>query len=402
MILRDFASCRETVDDIKNITEKRRYILIFKYDTPVHFGLNYCCDNLAGNYDIYLINESTIHGNNFLIPNGVTLMQRNHYRGAVREPFKDENNLNYNSDVIFYHGSFSNRIHRDNDFVFRFSSPTIMESCGGPGYTSIEDEFKSILHSDWIQPFPEFYNIEDQAVFDTKHSGKFVGDFCYDFSEMPTYKLGDLIDPYTKIAVIDMPDVNELIKLSFTNSIAAEGYLSEDADPNIKFNNGITVNLEEFKSRLTWCFIKFNQFVMDSVFSQVDIIIDVEDGTFNVMNETLKVKFRELRQKDIVEDLTLLVTRIGEVVDREFGELDDTPDEIYMNNLCPNRVYVHISNTGCKIKVSNTYKLDLNKRTGRIDPIYSSSESSAGDTDEIVSTQCSDLAVSWSGEKHDY
>ena len=395
MILRDFTPCRETVDDIKNITEKRRYLLIFKYDTPIHFGLNYCYDNLAGNYDLYLINESTIHGNNFLIPKGITLMQRNHYRGTVKEPLLDGNKINYNADVIFYHGSFSNRIHRDNDFVFRLSSPTFMESCGGPGYTSIEDEFRSILNSDWIQPFPEFYNIEDQAVFDTKHTGRFVGDFCYDYSEVPTYKLGDLIDPYTKIAVIDMPNVNDLIKLSFTNSIASEGYLSEDADPNIRFNNGLSVNLESFKEKLTWCFIKFNQFVMDSVFSQVDIIIDVEDGTFNVMNETLLVKFRELSKKSIMDDLSLLVTRIGEVVDREFGELDETPNDIYMNNLCPNRVYVHISNTGCKMRVSNTYKLDLNKRTGKLNPIYASSDSSAGDTDEIVSVQCSDQAIGW-------
>lgn len=398
MILRDFASCRETVDDIKNITEKRRYILIFKYDNPIHFGLNYCYDNLAGNYDLYLINESTVHGNNFYIPHGITLMQRNHYRGSVREPIIDGDKINQNSDIIFYHGSFTNRIHQDNGEIFRLSSPTVMESCGGPGYTTIEDEFKYLLKSECIQPFPEFYNIEDQAVFDNKHTGRYVGDFWYDYNEVPSYKLRDLIDPYTRIAIIDMPDMNALIKLSLADSIASENYLCEDADPNIKFNNGLTVELESFKEKLTWCFIKLNQYLMDSVFSQADIIIDTEDGTFNILNESLRVKFRELNKKDIMDDLTLLVSKVSELVDDQFGEIDDTPSEIYKNNLCPNRVYVHISNTGCKMKVSNTYKLALNKHNGQINPIFATSESSASDTDEIVSIQCSDLGILWGKE----
>ena len=400
MLLRDFPSCRESVDDIKNITEKRRYILIFKYDDPVHIGLNYCYDNLVGNYDIYLINESTVHGNNFYIPNGITLMQRNHYRGIIKEPFKDStSNLNLNAEIMFYHGSFIDRVHQENGEVFKLSSPTLMKSCGGPGYTSIEDELKCLLRSDYIQPFPEFYNIEDQAIFDNKHTGKIVGDFCYEFNDVPDYKLGDLIDPYTKVAVIDMPNINKLIKLSFADSIASENYLNEDDDPNITFNTGLTVNLESFKSKLTWCFIKINQFLMDSVFSQADIIIDIEDATFNILNDSLRLKFRELNKKDIMTDLTALVTKVSELVDNLFGEIDDTPNEIYSNNLCPNRLYIHISNTGCKMKVSNTYKLSLNRRNGKMSPIYSSSDSSAGDTDELVSVQCSDMGVMWGDNK---
>ena len=138
---------------------------------------------------------------------------------------------------------------------------------------------------------------------------------------------------------------------------------------------------------------------MDSVFSQADIIIDVEDGTFNILNDSLKVKFRELTKKDIMDDLTLLVTKVSELVDREFGEIDDTPNEIYKNNLCPNRIYVHISNTGCKMKVSNTYKLALNKYNGQMNPIFATSESSAGDADEIVSVQCSDMGILWGKDK---
>lgn len=393
MLIRDFPSCLEDVSDIKQITEKRRYIIIFKYDTPVHMGYNYTYDNMCGNYDIYLINESTIHGDDFMIPYGITLFNRNQYRGIIRNPFLENGEINNSAEVMFYHGSYSNRVHKTDGDVFKLSSPTIIEGGMGPGASTIEDELMRMLNSDWIQPYPEFYNIEDQAVFSTRHKSTFVGDFLYDYNDVPTYTLGRLIDQYTKVAVVEMPNINNLINLAFADTFAEEGHLVSNPDPIVKYNNGVSIALEDFKRSISYCFIKINQYVMDSVFSQVDVIINTEDGTFNVVNETIRLKFRELSKKDIVNEMTVLIYRIGELVDRWFGveNISNIPTEVYKENLFPDRVTFHISNVGCKIKVSNTKKYIIDSKGAKV-PIFSKSESSASDTDEMVAIECSDLS----------
>ena len=392
MLIRDFPSCMEDVSDIKQITEKRRYIFIFKYDTPIHMGYNYTYDNNCGNYDLYLINESTVHGNDFLIPYGITLYNRNQYRGIVKMPFLENGELNKAAEIIFYHGSYSNRVHKNDGDVFTLSSPTVIESGDGPGSTTIEDALMEVLNSECVQPYPEFYNVEDQAVFSSKHKRSIVGDFLYDYNDVPTYVLNQLIDPYTKIAVIEMPNLNNLINLAFADTIAEEGHLINNPDPMINFNNGTSINLEDLKKAISFCFIRINQYVMDSIFSQVDVIIDIEYGTFNVVQETLKLKFRELTKQDVVRDMATLVYKIGELVDNWFGEENNKiPTEAYIENAFPNRLMYHISNVGCKVKVSNTKKLFTGDK-GVMAPIYSKSESSASDADEMVAIECSDQA----------
>ena len=156
MLIRDFPSCKETIDDIDNIVEKRRYIIFFIYDGP-HKTLNATYNGVDNNYDIYLINESVTYGNNYIIPKGIKLLNRNCYRGVIKNPFDEKGKINRQAMIQFFNGTYSNTIHRENGDVFRMSTPMVLED-GGLGGTNIEDELMSILNSNYIQPFPKYYN----------------------------------------------------------------------------------------------------------------------------------------------------------------------------------------------------------------------------------------------------
>ena len=378
MLIRDFPSCKETIDDIDNIVEKRRYIIFFIYDGP-HKTLNATYNGVDNNYDIYLINESVTYGNNYIIPKGIKLLNRNCYRGVIKNPFDEKGKINRQAMIQFFNGTYSNTIHRENGDVFRISTPIVLEG-GGLGATNIEDELMTILNSNYIQPFPKYYNIEDQGYFENRDKTSYVGDFLYDFVECPMYKLGDLIDPYTIFAKINIPMENQLVKSGLLNPYTmAEICTNSDLDPNIKFNNGVSLNLGELKERITKAFLDINKFVINSIFSQIDVIIDIQDGSFNVIKDTIKLKYRDISKDKINKEYILLVMNINDLTDNLFGEVD-VPNSAY--DLCPDRIMIHISNGDCRITLTNTR---INNKS-----FIANGISSLSDADELVSLTLAD------------
>lgn len=378
MLIRNFPSCKETIDDINNIVEKRRYIIFFIYDGP-HKTMNATYNGADNNYDIYLINESVTYGNNFIIPKGIKLFNRNGYRGVVRNPFNENGTINKRAIIQFFNGTYSNTIHKENGDIFRVSTPTVME-CGDLGGTSIEDELMICLNSQYIQPFPKYYNIEDQGYFEKIDNYK-VGDFLYDYTSCPMYNLGDLIDPYTVFAKISIPMDNQLVKRGLLNPYTMEEICSSsDLDPNVTFKNGVSLDLGELKERITRTFLDIHKFVMGSIFSQVDVIIDMVDSTFKVVEDTIKLKYMDISKDQIRKEYLRLVININELTDNMFGEMD-VPSSSY--EMCPDRLTIHISNGDCRVKLSNT-------RT-RNKQFVATGISSSSDADEILTLTLSEL-----------
>ena len=211
MIIRPHQRIIEEVSDLKQIVEKRRYMFIYTYSGPHKaFGHDILLSNQDFYNDIYLVNDSTVHGTGFLIP---------------------------------------------------------------PGYACMEDEFQSILNSheiiNGIQPFPQFYNVEDMAVLESKNIKVPMGDFTYDFNDVPTYRLGDLVDPYTKIIFVNCPTSNQLLDESSFDAVG-------EPTQSVLFNNGYNIDLGGFKSSATEICMLFNEYLMDSIFSEANLVVDTD------------------------------------------------------------------------------------------------------------------------------
>lgn len=374
MIIRNFGNQKDTIDDIKNIEQARRFILIFRYNGP-HTTLNCVYNTIDDNYDVYLINCSVVKGNNFLVPLGITLYCKNQYRGNCQHALNFDGKVNYDAMVSFYESSFGNRVHRSDKDFWCLSSYDCVDNTG------VESEFLQTMKSELIQPYPMYYNIEDQAQMELLNPKGKYGDFIYDMTGCPMYRLGDLIDSRTKIAIVDMPYKVQMVKPAAllyrdaSNCYPTDDIYPTDEDsmnPNIKFDNGIVADLGEFQFDISSAFMLITEYILNSVFSSLDVIIDTESGMFNVPMNTLKVRFDNLSKDFILKDYINLTNKIGDAVDRYFGEID-IPNAAYRSNAYPTRLYMHFSESGCKIRASN-YQMKL-KATDNI---------SSSDSDEYV------------------
>ena len=391
MLIKSFTKELEDIDDIKNITNKNRYIFIYKYDAPHQctcqspFGYFNGVDDW---YDIYLINDSVVEGIDYLIPRGVTLWNRNAYRGYAKGIINPDGSFNKNAIITFTNGSFLNRVKPkiNEDTPYEIYSSDIIACCGSPGGTVYEDELMSTLHTEVIQPFPKFYNIEDQARLKSRNDKMFVGDFTYDYTECPVYTLRELTDKYTKVAKIDIPSNYNLIDLSVIDDPTNEISL----DPWIKLNNGVKIDGTMIKNAITKLYLIIYDAVYRSIFSSVDVIVDIESGIFNVIPKCLK--FSNVTKKEISYNTAKISNIISEEMDNFSELIEDVPDAIFINNLSPNRITFNIGNYDSTIKLSNIYHMiGVNEKTKQPECIHAMDRISASDSDEMSRVYASGL-----------
>lgn len=396
MLIKPFVKQIEEIDDIKNITQKNRYIIIYRYSGPHETSMMNTLRPIKFNdfdnyYDVYLINDSQITGINYYIPQGIKLFNRNSYRGISQNILLPGNKINYAAEISFTVGTYLNRIIRPHDSPLVLSSVDSILNSGYPGGTAMEEEVMRILNSEYIQPYPEFYNIEHQARMNGKYGDSVkIGDFLYDYGEMKSYTLKELIDAYTKIAIIDIPTEFNIV----------DPYTLENSVPNpyIRLNNGKYIELESLKAEITKMYLDLSISMSRTVFSTCNVIIDIESGLFSVPKDSLKLKFSGLSKDEIAKDYARICLDISNDIDNLSDSSMDVPDAIYANNLAPNRVTLHIENACSLIKISNIYSNTVVRKgnelkkssTGALGSI------SAGDTDEMVS--CWAAGINFGGD----
>ena len=394
MLIKPFSRILEDIDDIKNIVGKHRYIFIYNYDSPhpctcqSPFGYFNDINSIDKWYDIYLINDSIVEGMDYLVPKGVTLWNRNSYRGYAKNIINPDGSFNKNEIITFTNGSFLNRVKPklSKDLPYDIYSGDILSCCGSPGGSTFEDELMCTLGSECVQPFPMFYNVEDQARLKSKNNNIQVGDFTYDYCECPMYTLNELIDTHTKVAKIDIPSRFNIIDLSvvddYTNEIAL--------DPWVMLNNGMKMDGTRLKNAVTKMFLISYDAVYKSLFSSVDIILDIESSIFNVIPKNLK--FSNVSKEEIKYSIAKLSNTISEELDN-FNELMlDIPDELFINDLGPNRITFNICNYDATIKISNIYNIiGTNNKTKKPENVHATDRISASDCDEMSRAWASGL-----------
>lgn len=383
MLIKPFTKQREEIDDIDNITQKSRYIFIYRYDAPHSCSYSNIIGKFNGPtnmYDVYLVNDSQVDGVGFYVQKGVRLQNRNTYRGYAQNLLFPDGKINYDSVVTFMDGTYLNRIEPK---LFRQDpEPLSIHSidgllCGGLAVTTLDDEITTRLGTDIIQPFPQFYNVEDQMWLSNKHKGLKVGDFVYDYSECPVYRFGDLVDKYTKIAIVDIP--------SKGGNLLEQELLPYAVDPNVKLNNGNVAYLEQLKGDITSIFIDVFATISRSVFSCIDVIVDLECVSFNVIPKNLK--FNNLKKEDVERERLKIAYDVSEKLDNIIEITSDVPDELYMNNLCPNRLTIHVDNFNSLIRLTNIYQdIVLINKDGKAkkEHLGASGKVSSSDADDIV------------------
>ena len=381
MLIKPFFSPKEDIDDIKNITQKSRYIFIYRYDSPhaCSYSNIFGQFNSVGNfYDIYLINDSQVDGIGFYITKGVKLQNRNCYRGYSQDLLMpDGKTLNYNATITFIQGTYLNRV-MPKELPQEHLSIISADTCSGygPAGNSFEEELYCKLGTDIIQPFPQYYNVEDQMWLSNKHNKTKIGDFMYDHELVPRYTLSDLVDQYTKIAIVDIPS---------KGNVLSQELLPYAVDPTMILNNGRKASMESLKSTITNIFIELFMQVSRSVFSAVDIIIDLDTGEFDV--KPTNAKFVGLDTKTLALERLKIAAAVSEEIDDIVEMTQDVPDELYYNNLCPNRLSFHIDNYNSTIRLSNIYQNTIVKdKEGNktIDHLGASGKLSSSDSDDLV------------------
>lgn len=327
MIIRDFHEPVESIDDIPSILEAKRHIFIYKYASPRQ-TLSVIYNGPDDVYDVYLVNDSVVLGNGFYVKPGITLHTRNVYRGMSTGLLNVDGTINYNATVTFHQGIYTNRFKNKKSGGFNFSS----FSCGGPGLNSIEDEFMAEVGSEWIQPFPEFYSIEDQA-FRTNKIGQDnifkYGDFVYDYSNVPTYVFKQLVDKRTTINVIEMPNHNSLVDCNALSKPEPVAMI----DTRIKCDNGAMCDLGAFKIALMSFFIEVNKICFENEFYDFGINVSVKDALFNIDRSIIKKKHKiAISPEEIRRSYAELEQSIGNAVYKYFDgydeEYSDMPSEI--------------------------------------------------------------------------
>ena len=156
-------------------------------------------------------------------------------------------------------------------------------------------------------------------------------------------------------------------------------------DPNVKLNNGNVAYLEQLKGDITSIFINVFAAISRSVFSCIDVIVDLECVSFNVIPKNLK--FNNLKKEDVERERLKIAYDVSEKLDNIIEITSDVPDELYMNNLCPNRLTIHVDNFNSLIRLTNIYQdIVLINKDGKAkkEHLGASGRVSSSDADDIV------------------
>lgn len=386
MIIRPRTNQIETINDIENIKQARRFIFIYKYRSPKQALMTetdsfpsenvYMGDTL---YGIYIVNLSTIDGVGYIVPSKYMVHSRNGYRGSCRDAILANGQINPNARVNLYTASYANRIHNKTmNSVLEGSFNTISTLATEYG---AEQEMLRILNSAVAAPMPEYYNFEEQARM-AENNFKDL-DFVMNYCEVREYRLSEFIDHRTSIMLVSVDgDKNNVI-------------LDRLADVCEFGNSNSTVDISSIKDLMFNAFTDCFANTLDSVFSEACYIFDLSSGLFNIPKETLKLKFKYgTRKEDIMTSYEQMLSKASETADSISSNYSTNYDDCpaialpqysktrpgAIFDLFPEKLYIHTSLSTCSLKLvcSSVYGLN-NEKTS-----FHMNICSTGDTDELI------------------
>lgn len=388
MLIKPSTKHIESVNDIYNIKQARRFVFIYKYNSPKRAlmleaelfpkeSLYYDGDL----YGIYLVNISTIDGIGYLIPEKYMVHSRNGYSGSCRNALNPDGSINMNAEVNLYTASYSNRIHnKSNNLSFESAFNTINALATDYG---AENEMLNILHSSVAAPMPIYYNFEEQARL-AETSFKDI-DFVMNYCEIQPYRLADLIDHRTSVMVVSVDGEKNNPILDQSSEVYEFG------------NSNSIVNMESIRDLLLNAFTDCFTNTLESVFSEVYYVFDLSSGLFNIPKESLKLKFNYgTRKEDIIDSYEHMLSRASVTADNISSNFSTNYDDCpaialpqwkksgggTIFDLFPEKLYIHTSLSTCSLKLvcSSIYGLN-NEKTN-----FHMNICSTGDTDELTQT----------------
>jgi hypothetical protein len=364
MLIRNFIKPVHSIDDIRNIPERRRFVIIYKYPDGPHKTMFEIYQNDI--YDLYLINMSTLVGIDYIIPKDMIIQYRNTYRGKIVNPFNLDGSFNLNSFCAFNTASFATRIVNGID-VIRLTKRDLISN------GTYENHIANIMKCDTIIPFPTYYNVEDQARLTKGDFQKM--DFELYLNDTPQYTLNDFRDAKTTFISLDIHEDN-----LFNNQRQFERFL-------YGFNNQMAYDFEEqsmtniIKDHFMAIFLDCYDIIMRSIFAQAYIIIDLESGLITVNKETLTLKYTyKITKEEIIKEYAHVLQEIDEISESfDVFSTDYLSDRIYQFENIPSRMMIYISPARCKIKLVYSKEKKLyNMRNVNITSEYSSSDTEEG------------------------
>jgi hypothetical protein len=318
---------------------------------------------MGNRYDLYVINNSTLLGRDYIIPKNITVQFKNTYRGKVVNPFKPDGSIDFSAHCTFNNVNFATRVVNGID-ILKYSKKEIINNGSYANYIS------HMLRSDIISPLPNYYNIEDQARLAKGDFKGFDLETCLDrYEQIPDYTLGDFRDTKTTYITLEIHEDNLFQnKEDITSMLFPYEYSTEKRWL-------MELIRDEFMSGFLDCY----DIIMKSIFAQAYIIFDIDSGIFSIVKEALTLKHSYNISKDEVSKEYAAISLEIEAISDNLSEVFSADHSHYLECI-PTRVSFYISPTLCKIKFSDPDRV-RRPAFGETN-ILGSSEYSASDADE--------------------
>jgi hypothetical protein len=332
MLVRNFGHIIESIDDMPNLPERRRFVVIYKYPEGPHQTIY---ELYTGNtYDVYVINTSTIIGTGYIVPKGLTAQFKNTYRGRVTNPFHPDGSINLEATCLFNNVNYATRIINGRDII-RANKKELVNNDSFANYIT------HILKSEIFAPLPIYFNGEDQARLAKGDEKDLNFDIFPEWLSEVRYKLKDLRDRKTSFISLDIQEDNLFQnKEKITQLIFPYNYREEKRWV-------VDLIRDEFMMGFLDCY----DIVMKSIFAQAYIIFDIESGIFSIAQDTLTLKHSyNITKEEVTKEYALMVTEIAPISDN-LSDVLTSDHGIYIEEI-PSRVTFYISPTVCQIRFS--------------------------------------------------
>jgi hypothetical protein len=356
MLVKNFGHIIESIDDMPNLPERRRFVVIYKYPEGPHRTM---FELYTGNtYDVYVINTSTIIGTGYIVPKGLTVQFKNTYRGKVTDPFHPDGTINLEAACLFNNVNYATRIINGRDII-RADKKELTNN------ESFNHYVTHILKSELIAPLPIYFNGEDQARLAIGDMKDLNFDTYPEWLYEVRYKLKEFRDKKTSFVSLDIKEDH-----LFQN----EERITQVLFP-FDYREEKRWLVDLIRNEFMMGFLDCYDIVMKSIFAQVYIIFDIESGIFSIVQDTLTLKHSyNITKEEVTKEYALMVTEIAPISDN-LSDVLTTDHGIYLDEI-PSRVTFYISPTACQIRFS------IPERQKVLNPLVGENKYSASDVDE--------------------
>ena len=324
MLIKPTRVAIDTQEDIHNISNRRRTIIIYRYTKPHNTEFCYFRDYL---YDIFILTHSALEGINYILPKDNIMYFRNTYRGCIRNPFLPDGSLDMSAEISFLNGWFATR------YVNPYMEALWVDRSKYITNNGVVDHLNCESNNDILEPLPLYYTFEDQVRLEPAKSYRdFDFNNCY-MKDVPLYHLGDFKDKYTRFVIIDLEE----------EDILASGGFNQIYQPAVKQYQ------ESAREIISTAFVQCLEIVTNSIFSQVAIVFDLEaeNTIFNIDRSLLRLKYDyRLSKQDITNEYGKLITSCN-IVGESLSDL--LFDHYKLTETMPTRIHFFISDTINKV-----------------------------------------------------